>query len=479
MTAELQAGVARTNLNPPVGISHANWGAQTHARAAGIDLDLVGTALVLANGDTQLAILDTEFCIVTSELARPIREAVTALTGIPFDNVRLSYTHTHSGPSLGPTWLHEGDEMVPDYVNSLPHRLAGAAWQAQQALRSARAAAASGSSAINVNRRLKLESGRVVCGRNWDGFADREVKLIRIDDADQRPIAVIVNYGAHPTIMGPPNQLITPDYPGVVRRVVEHAVGAPCLFLQGAAGNVHAVVDYVGDPAVYHRLGSILGHEASRLALETRTLPTRERLVEVVESGAPLAIYADEPCGEPDATLRALTRRVTLRLQDFGDADALTREAERLADDLEGVRRGGDREAIQAAMGRAKRAHMAHEQARQYQGRTEVEAELHGIRVGDIGLVGFPGEPFAEIGVAVKRGSPFSHTLFSGYTNDYLGYLPVDAARPDGGYEVETTPFAPGSADSVIEASLALLRDLRAEQADEKGGPALDSTSSP
>jgi len=127
MTAQLRAGVARTNLNPPIGISHGNWGAQTHARAAGIDLDLVGTALVLANGDTQVAILDTEFCTVTRELARPIREAVTALTGIPFDNVRLSYTHTHSGPSLGPTWLHEGDEMVPEYVNSLPHRLAGAA----------------------------------------------------------------------------------------------------------------------------------------------------------------------------------------------------------------------------------------------------------------------------------------------------------------------------------------------------------------
>ena len=61
MTAQLRAGVARTNLNPPIGISHGN----------------------------------------------------------PFDNVRLSYTHTHSGPSLGPTWLHEGDEMVPDYVNSL------------------------------------------------------------------------------------------------------------------------------------------------------------------------------------------------------------------------------------------------------------------------------------------------------------------------------------------------------------------------
>jgi neutral ceramidase len=271
-----------------------------------------------------------------------------------------------------------------------------------------------------------------------------------------------VNYAAHPTIMGPPNQLITPDYPGVVRRVVEHATGAPSVFLQGAAGNVHAVVDYVGDPAVYQRLGAILGHEAARLALETRTLPTRERLVEVLESGAPLAIYADEPCGEPDATLAVATRRILLELQNFGSVAGLTADASRLADELQEVRRGGERVAIQVAMGRARRAYMAMEQAVQYAGMTQVEAELHGIRIGDIGLVGFPGEPFAEIGAAVKHASPFAHTLFSGYTNDYLGYLPVDSARPDGGYEVETTPFAPGSADAVIEASLALLHTLHA-----------------
>ncbi|MCA1647842.1 MAG: hypothetical protein LC797_21060, partial [Chloroflexi bacterium] len=96
----------------------------------------------------------------------------------------------------------------------------------------------------------------------------------------------------------------------------------------------------------------------------------------------------------------------------------------------------------------------------QYDGQTQVAAQLHGIRIGDIALVGFPGEPFAEIGAAVKSGSPFAHTLFSGYTNDYLGYLPVDSARPDGGYEVETTPFAAGSADAVIEASLELLQSL-------------------
>lgn len=460
----LRAGVGRVNLTPPVGIAHANWGAQTHARAAGVDLDLYGTVLVLEEGETRAAIVDVEFCVVGDAVARPIREAVEELTGIPASNVRLSYTHTHSGPSLAPTWTHEGDEMIPSYVASLPHRIAGAAWQAQRALRPARVAGTVGASDINVNRRLKLaDSGRVVCGRNWDGFVDHEVRLVRIDDAEQRPIAVVVNYGAHPTIMGPPNQLITPDYPGVARRVVEAAIpGVTCLFLQGAAGNTHAVVDFVGDPAVYHRLGAILGHEAARLALKTATVPTRERIVRVLESGAPLAIYADDPTGEPDGTLRVARRFAPLPVRPQPPVPELQAELDRREAALAEARLGGDHETIAVTTGAAKRAHMAVDKARQYEGVREIQAELHGIRIGDVALIGFPGEPFAEIGAAVKARSPFPHTLFGGYTNDYLGYLPTDEARPDLGYEVETTPFGEGSADIVIAESLALLDTLRA-----------------
>ena len=218
-------------------------------------MDLLATVLVLANGPVEAALVDVDFCVVGRDLADPIRQAVADLCGIPFAHVRLSYTHTHSGPMLGPSWMTEGEELIGPYVASLAGRIAGAAWDAKRRLRPARVAAGSGSSDIVVNRRLKLPTGRVVAGRNWDGFADREVKVVRIDDVDERPLAVIVHYGCHPTIMGQPNRLITPDYPGVVRQVVESATGATCLFLQGAAGNVHAIVDYVGDVAVYRRLG--------------------------------------------------------------------------------------------------------------------------------------------------------------------------------------------------------------------------------
>ncbi len=461
MADRLHAGVARTILTPPVGIAHAGWGVQTHSRAAGVDLDLLGTALVLEGSDAQVAILDLDFCIVGGQLAATIREAVADLTGIPTPNVRLSYTHTHSGPMLGPSWLHEGSEMVPPYVASLPDRIAGAAWEAQHRLRPVRVAAATGGCAIGVNRRFAMSDGRVVCGRNWDGFVDRTVEVVRIDDLDEHTLATIVHFAAHPTIMGPPNQLITPDYPGFVRRTVEAATNATCLFLQGAAGNIHAVVDYVADTDTYHRLGSILGHEASKLLLGARTLPTKERLVEVWESGAPLAIYADEPSGEPDGTLRVIINAIRLPLRYYETVSTLTTRYEARLAELDRLRaQTQPGPALPAAIGAAKRAHMELEAATRYQGQSSLEVELHGIRIGSIGLIGFPGEPFAELGAEIRSRSPFAHTLFSGYTSDYLGYLPTDEARPAGGYEVDTTPFAPTSDAQVVAASVELLERL-------------------
>lgn len=461
MTPLLRAGAGRAVITPPLGIAHAGWGAQTHQRAEGVDLDLWATALVLANGETEAAILDLDFCVVGRPLADRIRRATAELTGISLDHVRLSYSHTHSGPMLGPSWMTEGAELIPAYVESLPGRIAGAAWDAKRRLRPARVAAGTGAADIAVNRRLKLPGGRVVCGRNHEGFVDREVKLLRIDDAGERPIAVIVNYACHPTIMGPPNRLITPDYPGVVRRVVEQATGATCLFLQGAAGNVHALVDYVGDPAVYHRLGAILGHEAVRVALGLPTVPRQERLVTVWESGAPLGIYADEPAGEPDATLRVATRSVTLPVREYPPVAEVEADACRLAARLHELRGRAGEDELRDAVGMARRAGMLADKARQYAGQTEVVAELHGIRIGPAALVGFPGEPFAEIGARVKAQSPFLHTFFSGYTNDYLGYLPTSDAYPDRGYEVDTSPFRPGGDERLVEESLALLAELR------------------
>src|SRR2546427_518483 len=132
---------------------------------------------------------------------------------------------------------------------------------------------------INVNRRFRAPNGQMVVGRNWSGAVDPTVKVIRFDDLEENPVATIVHYACHPTTMAWQCQYVTPDYPGVVRQVVEQQVGGTCLFLQGATGNITPRRGFTGDLKVYRRLGKILGLEAAKIATSIETLPRRERFV--------------------------------------------------------------------------------------------------------------------------------------------------------------------------------------------------------
>jgi len=209
MLSQLKAATARAVITPPVGITHANWGAQIHTRAEGIDLDLWATALVAASGQTQVAIVDLDLLDCPMFLVTATREAITRLTGIQANHIRISASHTHSAGNLWPAWFPDGKEMIPAYVNSLPERIAGAVWEAQRNLRRARIAAGLGHSQVAVNRRLwHPEQKRIILGRNWDGFADHEMVVARIDDEQEQPIATLVNYSCHPTIMASPEGVL-------------------------------------------------------------------------------------------------------------------------------------------------------------------------------------------------------------------------------------------------------------------------------
>src|SRR5919199_3944352 len=98
MALQLSAGTARTDITPPIGIAHAGWGAQTHQRAAGVDLPLWATALALSDGSQTVVVVDIDLMYVWDREAADARQAVAELTGLPLSNIRLSYTHTHSGP---------------------------------------------------------------------------------------------------------------------------------------------------------------------------------------------------------------------------------------------------------------------------------------------------------------------------------------------------------------------------------------------
>ncbi len=258
--SHLLAGTGRSDITPAPGTPQGGWGAQTHQRGYGSDLPLFATALVLADDAGPIAIIDVDSIGFNDEWTAKILAAIVALTGIPLERIRFSCTHTHSGPNtFRLTVITEGRDMILEYLDSLPLKIAGAVWQALQKLQPVRVAAGTGSCNINVNRRQKLADGRVVVGRNPDGFVDRKVHVIRIDHLDETPLATIVHYACHPTTVGWDSHSATPDYPGMVKNLIEDQIGGVCLFLQGGTGNLGPVRGFTGDLKVYRRLGTILG----------------------------------------------------------------------------------------------------------------------------------------------------------------------------------------------------------------------------
>lgn len=467
MSARLSAGVARSDITPPIGIGHAGWGAQSHQRAVGVDLPLWVTALALNDGAETFVIIDIDTMYLFEEEAAAVLEAVTRLTSLPPTHVRLSYTHTHSGPLSGSAWsawMQEGPEMIGSYDESLQHKAAGVAWAAIKALQPVHIRAGRGTSGIAVNRRLQRpEDGKVIVGRNYAGPIDSEVQVVRIDAVEGQPLATLVNYACHPITVGPDCDLITPDYPGVAKRIVEQATGSTCLFLQGACGDVGPIRGGArGGLQEYRRLGAMLGHEASRIWWETEVPQQTERYIGTLESGAPLAVYEQEPAAEPDRYLRVLSGVVPLPTRHLGNPEKLTAEFEHHIAELTQLREhhasdASIREKTMLAKRSGMRAGLAKSVARQPHRNVTFQALALGP---DIAFLAIAAEPFSEIGRRVKDASPFRYTLFSGYSNVGWAYMPTADAYPLGGYEVEVSPFSPAAADLTVSASLEMLGAL-------------------
>lgn len=455
----LIVGVGRSDITPPVGIAHAGWGAATHQRAEGVDMPFYATALYVTDSNLEIAIVDIDACILTNEEDAAIRKEVASVAHIKPNNLRLSATHTHSGPVNRQSWLEEGMELIDPYWDSLPSRIAESVNTARWAAKPAHVGVGQGRSNINVNRRSTLEDGTLFTGRNWDGVVDQEVGIVAINDTDGKSIATLLNFACHPTILGPANKLLSPDYPGSARKVVEEYAGGLCLFLQGAAGNCGPTHGFIGEVAVAKWLGERLGLEAAKVRLEIDPVIRKERLVEVVQSGADLGMYEDYPVGEPDDTLKIINTSAELPVGEFPSVNEAQADFDLAVNDLNGKRKTGTFEEIKLSVSNAKRAGFVLRNAT-ISANGPLSMPVQAMRIGPAALIGIPGEAFCEIGIAVKESSPASQTLFSGYTNGYMGYMPMAHNFEEGGYEVHTTPLSAGAAEETIEVCMGAVKAL-------------------
>ncbi len=467
----LLAGAARADISPPVGIPQMNWGAQTHVTAEAIDpAGMWATALVLSDGRRKFAMVDLDALFSSHLTDVPAR--VEKLTGIPAAHVRLGATHTHAGPFLnaekGPVGidLDQYRAGFKNYWDLVSDKVVGAIVEANSKLKPAHAAGRKGIGTINVNRRVRAANGASPSvGRNSEGNVDRDLNVVRIDDAEGKPVAILVNFQCHGTVMAWENKAISPDWPGMMRKVVEQTFpGSLCLFFQGAAGNQGPMEGFTGDLAVAHRLGRILGHQAAALALQTETTRREPSFEGFSESTAFIAKQPWRVKGPRDATLKFATKVLELPARSYTPSDidrmsTAVRDAEVKA---EAARKSGDPWEKHVAEARLRRFQDLLAKWKKPASGEPVRVQVQMLRIGDIALVAMPGEPFAEIGQAIKKASPFGVTLFCGYSNGEGGdYMPVESEYGHAGYEVDRTPYGVGAAEKLVRETIAMFPEIR------------------
>jgi hypothetical protein len=462
----LQAGVGRALISPPFGFPMGGWSNALHERSAGNDMDLTATVLIATDGATVVAIAELDLGLITDQQAVTMRGAIAEAVGMAPSAVRITATHNHSAPVtsevVGLGWMFEGLDAVEPYVAMVIEQLAGAAREAWSRLEPVALGHGTGSSPLAVNRRVDMPGGGTRVGHNWNGPVDHGVRIGRLDGASGDPVATIVHYSAHPTILAGGNRYINPEYPGPARQVVETSLGGRCLFLQGTPGDIGPVETFVDDVEPYRRLGAMLGHDAAAAAHRATARSTRQRMAAGQDPSTWLAFYEYEPKPAGDDSLRVATSTVAMPIRpDLGDPGALRREALELREQL---RSALDRRAspfdIRELRVRTKGVAMRAERAQALAGLDAYPMEIHGVRIGPLAFIGVPLEPFIELGQAVVAGSPFEQTFVSGYTNGYRNYLPTVGEWARGGYEVDICAFRPEAATLFVDSAIALLRDL-------------------
>jgi neutral ceramidase len=444
----LTAGVARADITPPLGFRMQGVMRRIEG-AVGIDAPLLATVLVLADEQTKVVIADCDLIGFDLPLAQEIREIIGRRVNTPASRVLVGCTHTHNGPCTARGIIggvhdvggNPGERADLDaYITTLVNELSGLAALADSRRRPARLASGRGSAPVAINREERIEDGRIFLGRNPQGVVDHSVDVARLDDLDGNPIAVIASYACHPVSMGVNTLLYSPDFPGTVRRVVEAATGATCLYLTGAAGNQASISFLQPDWGEKERMGGIIGGEVVKTFYGLETRP-HEVVREFGRSLSNLVLYHKEfHPGPTHQVFRTASRQAQVTLQPLPAlpvAEAQWADARAALEKLEAAHAPSTE--VYPARLVERWAHGVANKVKDGVTQEKLSFEIIGFRLDDFVLLSMPGEPFVEIGLGAKQRSKAGHTMFSGYGLGVLAYWPSPETVAQGGMAVEAS----------------------------------------
>lgn len=451
-SGQLRAGAAVADITPeqlPVSMT----GSFQDRQATGVADRLHARSLVLDDGRIRVAVVVCDSCLISREIFDAAKQIASQRTGIPTERMLMSATHTHTAPTAVPLAQCNPD---PQYVQWLTQQIAAAVIKANARLQPAQIGWGSGEEPNEVgNRRWFVQPEAILTnpfGRTDDkvrmnppagsdqlirpaGPVDPEVSVVSVQTTTGEPLAVLGNYSLH-YVGGIPAGQLSADYFGEFARQIAARVEGDESFVgimsNGTSGDVNnynfrekpraaaplvrvrEVADRIADVAaqasagIEYRGGIALAMHERKLELGVR----RPNETEVARAQELLAAAADpQRLNTPE-----LYAQETLRLANHAPT---------------------------------------------------VEIKLQVLRIGELAIAAIPCEVFAEMGLEIKRRSPFPDTFTISLANGYSGYLPTPEQHALGGYETWRSGWSfleEQASRKITEALIEMLAKAKAER---------------
>ncbi|MEP3898709.1 hypothetical protein [Rhodopirellula bahusiensis] len=450
-----RAGAFAIDITPkefPVSSS----GSMTHRLAKQAHDPLHARCLVLNDGQTSIALVTCDSCMIPREIYDSAKQIASEATGIATDHILCSATHTHTAVSVGPTFQSLVEE---DYIPFLVEQIAEGIIQAHSQLEPAQIGWAIGNNPRQVfNRRWFLRPG-VEINDPFDsgtdqvrmnpsensrsllqpaGPVDPDVPVLAVQAVDGRPIAMWANYSLH-YVGGVPAESLSADYFGEFARQFTKMIVAnkhEPLFVaamtNGTSGDINNVNFFEGRTSQppFEQIRLVANDLAGSAAVAYQRVQ--------FENWVPLAMRETE--------IELGVRRPS--------ANEIARAKQLIAESGPGP--WNDRRLIYAG-----------ETLDLAEYPPTVKAKLQAIRIGDLAIVSSPCETFVETGLSIKRSSPFKPTFTIELANGYNGYLPTPEQHALGGYETwraKSSYLAVDAESQIRETLLEMLEDLNASR---------------